>query len=388
MFAKTELDDLTSLKPFSEAIQKLEDLVSQSGRVFLMGAGCSVCAGLPLTNELTKRVLTSEILDSSSKKILQAIEGFFKGDECLANIEDFLSELIDLLAIASRRSNRGSDEKKIFILDTPYEESELIAAITQIKSAIANIINIQVSIDIHKRFVTALHRPVRPGKSSPNQAIDYLVLNYDTLLEDALAFEKISYSDGMDGGITAWWNPILLDNKDLNARVLKLHGSIDWKQLEEDPLPRRISANISLLESGEEKKGQNILIWPASTKYKETQLDPYAQLLSKARIALNPDQHIQRVLVICGYSFCDEHINIEIERALHESNGNLTVVAFTEHDKPTGKLNVWNKDNRISNQLLIFAKKGFFHGEIKQKSDSPLLWWKFENITRILEGER
>ena len=43
-------DDLSPLKakPFSDAVDKLEELMTQSGRAFLLGAGCSKCAGLPL----------------------------------------------------------------------------------------------------------------------------------------------------------------------------------------------------------------------------------------------------------------------------------------------------------------------------------------------------
>ena len=43
----------------------------------------------------------------------------------------------------------------------------------------------------------------------------------------------------------------------------------------------------------------------SSTKYQEAQLDPFAQLLNRARMALRPSSGSQRLLVICGYSFGD-----------------------------------------------------------------------------------
>ena len=224
---------------------------------------------------------------------------------------------------------------------------------------------------------------MRPGKVSTGQSIDYLVLNYDTILEDALALSRVSFSDGMDGGVSGWWNPATFDRKDLGARVLKLHGSINWLEAAEGTLPYRVAANVGL----EDINARRILIWPASTKYRETQLDPYAQLADRARRAMNPGAGGQRVLVICGYSFGDSHINIEIERALKDSAGDLTVVAFTDDDSPSGKLKEWHESD-VSEQVLIFANKGFFHGNDIRKSDQSLLWWKFENITRILEGER
>ncbi|MFA6922604.1 MAG: hypothetical protein WC216_12240, partial [Gallionella sp.] len=217
-------DDITSIfsAPFSDAIQKFEDLISQSGRAFLIGAGCSKCAGLPLTAELTTKALNSDILDIKSKAILSAIRNLFDGSSPPAHIEDFLSELIDLLAITNRRESRGATEKHISLGGEHYSEIDLSTAAEQIKRAIANVINQQISIETHKRFVEALHRPLRPGKPSPSQSIDYLVLNYDTIFEDALAFACVPFSDGMDGGITGWWNPATFDRDGLDAKVLKL----------------------------------------------------------------------------------------------------------------------------------------------------------------------
>ena len=380
-----DLDEITNIfkDPFSDAINKLEDLLSQSGRVFLLGAGCSKCANLPLTAELTDKTLASPILEDESKQILGAIRSLFDGALPPAHIEDFLSELVDMLAIVSRRATRNATNQTLTLGGADYTEVQLSKALEQIKRAIADVVSQTILIDTHQRFVKALHRPMRPGKVSTGQSIDYLVLNYDTILEDALALSRVSFSDGMDGGVSGWWNPATFDRKDLGARVLKLHGSINWLEAAEGTLPYRVAANVGL----EDINARRILIWPASTKYRETQLDPYAQLADRARRAMNPGAGGQRVLVICGYSFGDPHINIEIERALKDSAGDLTVVAFTDDDSPSGKLKEWHESD-VSEQVLIFANKGFFHGNDIRKSDQSLLWWKFENITRILEGER
>ena len=382
----TKPDDLSPLlkKPFSDAVQKFEDLLAQNGRAFLIGAGCSKCAGLPLTAELTEKALSSDDLEETAKEILAAIRNLFNGSSPAAHIEDFLSELIDLLAIANRRTTRGATERNIVLAGKKYDESNLAEAAEQIKRAIVGVIDQQTSVHTHQRFVEALHRPSRPGKHALGQSIDYLVLNYDTILEDALALARVPFSDGMDGGVTGWWNPKMFDRKDLDARVFKLHGSINWHEFPDDPLPRRIAASVHMPDLNERR----ILIWPASTKYRETQLDPYAQLAERARQVLRPNHGSQRVLVICGYSFGDAHINIEIERALSGSAGNLTLVAFTHEDEPTGKLREWHGNPIISEQVLIFANRGFFHGPHVEKTEQELLWWKFENITRLLEGER
>lgn len=381
----TAPDDLSALhdKPFSDAVAKFEELLVQEGRAFLIGAGCSKCAGLPLTAELTAQVLTTGALDAKSKEILTAVKTVFTG-AAVANIEDYLSELIDLLAIAERRVDRGTTQKTVTFGGKEYTAAELRNAADQIKLAIRGIIEKKVTIDTHRAFVAALHRPVRVGKAVPNQIVDYLVLNYDTAIEDALALERISYADGIDGGVTGWWNPATFDRDGLVARVLKLHGSIDWCELPNDPLPRRVGSSLEVQSATDRR----ILIWPATTKYRETQLDPYAQLADRARRVMRPHRGSQRVLVICGYSYGDAHINIEIDRALRESAGDLTVVAFTHTDQPAGKLKSWNEDSTVREQVLIFANRGFFHGDVAETSTRDLLWWRFENVTRLLRGER
>lgn len=379
------LDDFSILQEesFHKGLLKLEDLLAQTDRAVLLGAGASKCADLPLTAELTDMVLSDKELSAPTLEVLTGIRDSFVGAKS-ANIEDFLSELIDLLAIVERREARGTDNVRVPVGEKNYGKSELQTAATEIKRGIATAIEKPVSIDTHRQFIRALHVPQRPGKHIRGKPIDYLVMNYDTVIEDALSLERVSFSDGIDGGVTGWWNPSTFDQAGLLARVFKLHGSINWCELSNDPLPRRMSATLKL----ESPSDRRILIWPASTKYKETQLDPFAQLLARTRRVLRPTDGEQRVLFICGYSFGDDHINVELDRGLRESSGDLTVAVFTGADEPNGVLKDWHEDADIRDQVLIYAKHGFFHADHIAKNKEELPWWKFENVARLFGGER
>ena len=378
-------DDLSPLREaiYAAALDDFDELITQSGRAFLIGAGCSKCAGVPLTVELTAKTLNSNSLESTTKTILAFVQEQFKG-AANSNIEDYLSEIIDLVAIAERRGARGATKDTALLDGVDYSATELKDAVDQIKEAIANVIDVEVNLEVHWKFIQAVHRPSRPGRTMTTQPVDYLVLNYDTLIESALALEKLCYADGMNGGNSAWWDVNTYDMNSLAARVLKLHGSIDWSEMSGDPLPRRIEKSLKL-PTGSERK---VLIWPASTKYRETQRDPYAQLSSIARSVLRPAPERQIVLTVCGYSFSDSHINIDIERALRESGGELTLVVFTSDAEPIGELKRLHGDGSITDQVRIYARRGFFHGATTERSTDDLPWWKFENITRLLGGER
>lgn len=384
----TPVDDLSFLKQeeFVDSIKKLKELMSQNKRSFLLGAGCSLCAGLPLTSKLTNEVTSGNRLQVSTKNLLQIIEANFSGS-VTATIEDYMSELVDLLSIAERREDNGSTNKKVDIDGKAYEANQLREALKDIKSSIARCIDSrELNITVHREFVRAVHQILRSGKGNGANLVDYLILNYDTLIEDVLALERLSYSDGFSGGATAWWDDSVFKQDGIQTRVLKIHGSIDWIQIDGDPLPRRIRL------SGQKFSGINlkdkVLIWPAATKYQESQKDPYAQILAVMRNALRPAIHAETVLAICGYRFGDSHINIEIDRALRESEGRLTVLIFTENDSPIGQLKLWFDDVAVREQVRIYAKRGFYHGETSVTSETDLPWWKFEVLARILGGER
>lgn len=130
------------------------------------------------------------------------------------------------------------------------------------------------------------------------------------------------------------------------------------------------------------------MIWPASTKYRETQRDPYAQLADRARRSLRPPANKDLVLIICGYSFGYSHINLELDRALRESSGQLAIMVFTSEETLTGQLLTWNSDSVTRDQVLIFSRRGYFHGTNHHPSPTDLPWWKFEHLTRLIRGDR
>lgn len=376
-------DDLSvfSSPELKDVVQDMRDLLSQSRLAFLLGAGCSKVAGLPLMPELTTTILGHNGIGEETKKLLDKVQELFSG-AATATIEDYMSEIVDLLSIAERRTRRGATQSKVSVGDQERDATELQTALDEIKEAVSSAIgDKEVNIATHQQFVRAIHGSLQAGKAG--RGVDYFVLNYDTLIEDALGLERVVYCDGFTGAATGWWEPTAFRPDGKSARVFKIHGSIDWCLLKDDSLPRRIRSGIKT-----ESDRNHVLIYPAATKYQETQRDPFAQMLHYMRQSLCPGEGKEMVLAICGYSFGDSHIDLEIENALYQSEGRLTVAAFVETDEPEGKLRNWLDDSTISEQIRVYANKGFFHGSKQSTQDSDLPWWKFEILARLLGGER
>lgn len=380
VFSSPELKDV---------VQDMRDLLSQSSLAFLIGAGCSFKAGLPLMPQLTEEVLGHNTLEGDSKTLLEKIKELF-GSARDATIEDYMSEIVDLLSIADRRARRGATHVKVSVGDQQRGADELQVALQEIKQAISEVIGKDVDVSTHQNFVRAIHGSLQAGKAG--RCVDYFVLNYDTLVEDALGLEQISYVDGFTGAATGWWKPGTFGSDGVAARVFKIHGSMDWCVLGDDLLPRRIPARIKT-----DASRSHVLIYPAATKYKETQRDPFAQLFHQMRQSLRPGAKEEMVLAICGYSFGDSHIDLEIETALYQSKGRLTLAVFYE-DKSNGelfsdddatpkKLKSWMDNPELTSQIRLYSNKGFFHAGTEVKmSDVP--WWRFEILARLLGGER
>lgn len=379
-------DELAALRkePFAEQVVQLTNLLSQSKRAFLIGAGSSHCAGLPLMEELTQKVLDALGEEGKAHAILERLQKHFDGSKN-CTIEDYMSELVDYIAIAERRKLRSATAANVSINGTDYSSDDLAAALIEIKNAIADVIGqSKPTISVHRQFVRAIHHVLQSGKAGQPARVDYYTLNYDTLFEDALSLERIPVADGFNGGATGWWDARAYEDGSAQARILKVHGSIDWcLWRDSDVLPRRVRQGLDVGSTREP-----VLIWPASTKYREAQRDPFAQIIEAMRQGLRPAADTQVVLTICGYSFGDAHVNVELDRALRESEGRLTIIAFTDKDEPEGQLKGWRDDVDVRDQVRIHANRGFFHGTTEERSDADLPWWRFEILTRLLGGER
>ena len=74
-------DELSAVNEnwLSVALDHFLNITHSSALAFLIGAGCSRCAGLPLTNELTDKVIEDDKIGITSKEILLAVRSKFEG---------------------------------------------------------------------------------------------------------------------------------------------------------------------------------------------------------------------------------------------------------------------------------------------------------------------
>jgi len=374
-----------------DLIEQLDKLLTSRCVSWLFGAGISRSAGIPLMYGLTERVF--ELANGTPEEpLLVALRADLPPD---CHVEHILSYLADHIAIAERSVGQaslvGGGAVALDVLRRTHQKTLDWIALTvrwgyfsgppPIIGAADNAI---IKIDEHVAFVRALFNVTLAGVAERRAAVKLFTTNYDTLLEDALALCGVSTWDGFDGGAVAFRSYRFgapEPKSGFGAHIVKLHGSIDW-HLDEEGRVWRVRAG-DLYPTADRR----VLIYPQSTKYAATQRDPFSAQFDIFRRQLCAGGG--HVLVTCGYSFGDEHINDEISAAMSRGDNDAALIAFvSEANGLPASLAKW-RELSWGKHIYILTERGVYVG-----NDGPLLapaagdrmWWTFANLAQVLSN--
>lgn len=377
----------------TDLLNQVDQHLNHPNQAWLLGAGISKDAGLPLMMDLTAQVF-KRADGKAHAAVLNAMKAELPPG---AHIEHMLSQLGDYMAIAKRVVT-----KTVTFAGAAYGLDNLEGAHEAITGDIAEVIrwgyisayegaaeivgspeNPIVSVEHHFNFVKALFEKRQAGLREPRRPVHFFTTNYDTLLEDAISLGRYPCWDGFSGGAVAFREHRFgrgVPNEGLRAKLIKLHGSIDWI-MGEDGDVWRVRNN----DKYPSRKGR-VFIHPQSTKYVATQKDPFAAQFSMLRELIGSNSEL--VLVVCGYSFGDEHINEELERALSLPGNKTTLIAFCrESDGLPPDIERWRKSS-WGERVYALTQKGLYcgvHGPLLQKEEGEHEWWSFRGVTQFLE---
>lgn len=383
---------------FSDGVEELQKILALGRQQWLLGAGVSFVANIPLMYPLTARVKAS--LEKAEAELLDEI---MSDMPATAHIEHALSQIGDLIAIADRSQSKTAKvgDKSVSLANLKQCYQCVIRAIaTTVRYGYrgssggnAELVGTPeapiVKIDDHRNFVRALFSA--RANLEERSHVGFITTNYDTLLEDALALDRRECVDGFVGGAVGFWSSQKFDLEQAlpnrTHKVLKLHGSVDWFNDPESGLLRVRYGATYLADLS------NTLIYPQATKYVETQKDPFAKLFDCFRRTLA--EQSSHVLAVVGYSFGDSHINAEIEHALRQKGNKTTVVAFSQElpdpvnsgqTKLCDTLETWRTDPVIGPRIYVASDKALYYAKGRvAPAASPLAWWTFNGVSSFLQ---
>lgn len=347
--------------PYRRTTDLLQRLAPGKMRIgFFVGAGCPLSIQIPDGNGSTKPLipeigglskLVKQHLDSNNdlKAVAQDAWDRVTGRGITTpTVEDVLSHVRTLKSLCGTTSIDGFAADKLVQLDR--------AICDHVRSLVSlPLPNADGPYHVLASWIQAIPR---------DKPVEIFTTNYDLLIEQALEEQRVPYFDGFVGSDSAFPDLESMAEDDLPprwARLWKIHGSINWW----------MTAKNKIRRSRDKVEGEQLLIYPSHLKYDQSRQMPYYAMLDRLRVFLRSDQC---VLLICGYSFGDEHINAYIGQGL-AGNPNAACFGMVFNDRSNAPKAI-ELAKRHAN-LTLLAADGAVIGTVERdwhvdaKDDNP-----------------
>lgn len=303
--------------PYRQSKNLLDALASDKTKVaFLLGAGCPVSIPHPdgdgskslipdirgLTADVRKKLGESVHYKESFSAILNRFSGGIPADP---TIEHILSHIHALQEVVRDGSIDGLNKTSLANLD----------------SEICKIITEEVGVALPESNTPYHQLATWIGGIPRAHPVEVFTPNYDLLIEQAFEAHELPYFDGFVGSKQAFFDLASMENDALPvrwSRLWKVHGSVNWWSREEGENPK----TLKVVRTDKPTAGDRQMIFPSHLKYDQSRRMPYLAMLDRLRDFLARGN---AVLVTCGYSFADQHLN---EVIFHGLRSNPTAICF------------------------------------------------------------
>lgn len=337
----SELELRSRVEPWLSSLFQSEHLS------LLIGSGLSTAIQIEATGKPANNGMSD--LDFSESSYKEKIKSFAaksaeKAGRGKPNIEDSIRVAYELLR-GLEISELDKDGEKVL----RKELDTIIKKFTENISIIENSIS---TADLEKRekafqFLLSFLMSFS-SRTGTRDRLHIFTTNYDRLIEEGADIAGLHLIDRFVGSL----NPIFRSSRldiDMHynppgirgeprylegvAKYTKLHGSIDWVETDSNNI-RRIGMPFGakrldpFLEAANVPNNYHkVLIYPNSSKDRETSEYPYVELFRDFAAALcRPNS----TLVVYGYSFGDDHINRIIADMLTIPSTHLVIIAFKD----------------------------------------------------------
>ena len=340
----------------SEKIRGLQQLlVSDKKKIaFLFGVGTSLAKKnndsiiVPAIGKMTSDIETELNKKSKYNAAINEIRQEIESKKLSYNVESLLSNIGQKIQIIGdgNLNKLGKNDFDSLMSEIKKQIREIVSIHKQILENDEKLENL-----IHVDFAEWI------GRANRKYPIEIFTTNYDYLFELGLEEKNIPFYDGFTGSYMPFFNSESIEDMNFipnQTKLWKIHGSLGWHF---DDKTKKVWRK--------EPDGEDILIYPSTLKYNESKKQPYTALMDRLTNFLKqPDT----VLITCGYSFGDEHINERIITALNTNtsahvlalyydilwkNGIRDDYALTEDSTPSklakanGKLSIYGCRNAV-----------------------------------------
>jgi hypothetical protein len=270
---------------------------------------------IPAIIELTERINKSLLLESGKPGSGVDYIGQWNSlhSECKQSggkdptVEDILTELRTLASRKGGSTVLGMTKVELNALDAKI--CELIAA------------EVGKTLPDHRNSYSRFASWV--GGISRLSPVEVFTPNYDVLFEQAFEQHPLPHFDGFVGSHKPWFDLSSIEHDAIPnrwTRLWKLHGSINWEKSTEKVGDSTVARIVRVTR---EAAPGSVMIYPSHLKYDQSRRMPYLAMLDRLKAFFHGKDAPR--LVICGYSFLDDHLN---EILLDGLRGNRNAQCF------------------------------------------------------------
>lgn len=267
----------------------MDESIKASRVVFLLGAGASKEAGVPLTKGFVDEFLKDlkgNALEGTAKKVVEKLNEHKPNEVDVELLLDALSRL----QLKEEDPLLWYYEGGKFLLAGEAEKGELVQELKNFIKSKA-VIKDLTKIQYLEPFLGFLEEAV---------PVDVVSLNYDTAIEQFCNFYKRTYQDGF----AVYWNPKTFSEEATDIRLYKVHGSVMWYETDRGDYMKvpvmAVEGQLRLI-SGE--KAENLMLYPIQ---KLAYVEPLLELLVMIKRIL--ESPTCEFVIAVGYSFRDDHV--------------------------------------------------------------------------------
>lgn len=318
--------------------------VGDKSVIFLIGAGCSYDAGIPMSNTMIKNI-EDKLSDNSEWGDYRALYDYVKHTIAYGNMRNRIPQDFNIESLLVALHALAEHRKSILYPFISGYSNDLIEYAGRDFRKIGELIE-RIEAELPKWVTKSDYRSAEyyKGFSRFQQESNYTVrifsLNYDLCIEKQI-------TEGLECGFAEGspWDGSRFthasdEEPDAPVYLYKLHGSIDWER-----------CNNTLIRSQRQGIKPEIVF---GTNVKMQAVDPYLFYLYEfRRYAL-----AAQVIVIIGYSFNDAHINDLLKQSLEtEESRRLLIVNPAYNDvKDVDEKLALSKPEEVAAKITVVQK--------------------------------
>lgn len=319
----------------------------QNNPLVVLGSGSSVPFGLPTMGFLSTILKDTQFLrDNNCQQFLKNLDCM--GLEDAINCSELSDEIKELIRIEIWNCINEAD---LNVFQSLLRGNQLNSLIILIKKLIEPI---------------------------PNRIVA-ITTNYDRLFEYACDYCNVTVDNGFDGcfykhfyGFSHEYDCKRLLGKKRLAKVLKVHGSLDWF------VKNNSNELISVAHCREIPKGYKpLIVPPGRDKYSQTHMEPYRGIITEADKQFNNAE----CFLCIGYGFNDKHIQPKLLEQIHQ---NKPIVVITKEATESCKNLIIN--STIKKYIIVEQKDtNYTHVfcDFNEEFDIEGNYWSLDNFMEV-----